>query len=342
MQNRFIKCKYFFLFILLALFIPCRSTLASFKNCSADSYVDFTGTINAYVSQDNNDLITEDMYIFSVKLAKKYLECTLVPGSPTTGIYYSLNFNNGMFPSTTTATGKYALEPVGNNPANLSFMIGYDDDGGARHYATSSRLNVPMEENASGDYVPKETLIFSLATKQGGESAVAGVYTFSGKLADVDAIDSQDRSAFASTSQVAFNVTVNLRVTACLVTTDKNYDLRWPSLTPSEIINNQADELNADVSITCNGGPTPVKISAASSNGAYDAAGGIIKTNSENLGIKLKWQDNQQPVSLASPRTDTLSGTKNYNIVAQPVRYGSGNISGGEFSSTVTLSIEYR
>ncbi|QQE43512.1 fimbrial protein [Hafnia alvei] len=311
--------------------------------CNALAMVTITGTVNAYVSQDSTDLISEGDYIITYPLTSRDMKCiALDTETDEHELYYSLNLGGGIFKPGSSASGQYALLPNTDDPEKLAFMVGYESSDGGRNYVTDNRLNIKLDQIDQKTYVADSTMILSIVSSQGATSALPGTYHYSGTLGQIEMYDKTTNDYQKNYGKVNINLTVNLKATSCLVTTDKTINIRWDALTSKDIINNVADEKVAAIGVTCNDSQTPVKMSVATSNGYVDANGGIIKTSRENLGLKLTWEDTAQPVSFSEPRTDTLKGNKNYNIVAKPVRYNDGAIALGEFANTVTVSFEYR
>jgi len=339
------KIKSPLLILLLLFLVPLHKALATDSlKCNAAAMVTFSGTINAYVSQDNTDLISEGDYVLTKVLTDHDLNCASTEDDTSMhDVYYSLSLAGGVYPAGASAEGQYALLPNSGNAEKLAFMVGYENADGGINYATSNRLNIPLKQLNEHEFVVDSTLIFSLVSSQGSNGAVPGTYKYSGTLGQVEAYDKTSGDYYKWLGKVTLNVTVNLKATTCVVDTDKTIDIRWDALTSKDIINNLAEEKVATIGVTCNSSQTPIKISVASGNGSYDAAGGIAKTSRDNLGLKLTWQDNAQPVDLSTARKDTLYTTsKNYNIVAKPVRYNDGAIALGEFANTVTVNFEYR
>jgi len=339
------KIKSPLLILLLLFFVPSYKALAeSALTCNASAMITFSGTINAYISQDNTDLIGEGDYVVSRPFTSHDMDCVSSIDDPVEhDAYYSLNFANSVFPAGTSAQGQYARLPNTANTEKLAFMVGYENADGGVDYATSNRLNIPMSKINAHEHVVDSTLLVSLVSGQGSNGAVPGRYTYSGMLARVEIYDRTTNYYYTNQTKININLTVNLIATSCVVDTDKTIDIRWDALTSKDIINNLAEEKVATIGVTCNSSQTPIKISVASGNGSYDAAGGIAKTSRDNLGLKLTWQDNGQPVDLSTARKDTLyTNSKNYNIVAKPVRYNDGAIALGEFANTVTVNFEYR
>ncbi|WP_423731737.1 fimbrial protein [Hafnia paralvei] len=345
MMNILMKSTSPLLILLLLFFVSSHKVFAEDKlACDASAMITFSGTINAYVSQDNTDLISEGDYILTLPLNSHDLDCkTTEEDTSMHDVYYSLSLAGGVFPAGASAEGQYALLPNSGNAEKLAFMVGYENADGGRNYATSSRLNIPLEKVNEHEFVVDSSLIFSLVSSQGSNGAVPGTYKYSGTLGQVESYDKTTGTYYTRLGKVTLNVTVNLKATTCVVDTDKTIDVRWDALTAKDIINNLAEEKVATIGVTCNDSQTPVKISVASGNGSYDAAGGIAKTSRDNLGLKLTWEDTAQPVNLSAPRTETLyTKSKNYNIIAKPVRYNDGAIALGEFANTVTVNFEYR
>ncbi|MGA5653537.1 fimbrial protein [Rahnella contaminans] len=312
-------------------------------SCNTLAMVTITGTVNAYVSQDSTDLISEGNYIITHPLTSRDMKCVASDADTDEHeLYYSLDLGGGIFKPGSSASGQYALLPNTDNSEKLAFMVGYESSDGGRNYVTDDRLNLKLDQIDQKTYIADSTIILSIVSGQGATSALPGTYHYSGTLGMLESYDKTTNTYMQNQGKVNINLTVNLKATSCLVTTDKTIDIRWDALTSKDIINNVADEKVATIGVTCNNSQTPVKISAASANGYVDATGGIVKTSRDNLGLKLTWEDTAQPVNFTAPRTDTLIGTKNYNIVAKPVRYNDGAIALGDFANTVTVSFEYR
>ncbi|MCQ4170642.1 fimbrial protein [Hafnia paralvei] len=340
-----IKSSLLIITFVFSAYLPKVFAVENLLTCN--SYVVFTmsGTINAYVSQNNTDLINEGDYVISAPLSG-VITCESGENDRSNhDSYFALDLSRGIFPPGTSASGKYALLPASGNAEKLAFIVGYQDAGGSINTASSSRIDIPMVKTGEYTYGMDSSLILSLVSSQGSSGAQPGTYVYKGTLGQYRQYDKTTDTYSAGAmflGKVNLNLTVNLIATSCLVTTDKSIDIRWDGLTTKDIINNVADEKVANIGVNCNSSQTPVKITATSGNGYVDAAGGIVKTSRDNLGLKLTWEDTAQPVNFTTARTDTLTGNKYYNIVAKPVRYNEGAIALGEFANTVTVSLEYR
>lgn len=139
---------------------------------------------------------------------------------------------------------------------------------------------------------------------------------------------------------------VSIISATCATQTSNIIDIHWPSLSPSEIKNGSAASKKAEVTVKCDGSAEipPMSVTFTSSEGSNDASGGIIKTTSDNLGLKLTWAND----NTAIPLNQTISipgpppgSSRDLSVMAQPVSTGTGSISAGDFTSTLTMSIEY-
>ncbi len=209
------------------------------------------------------------------------------------------------------------------------------------------------KRDASGDhYVPysgsspirlggNDVFIISIATKDAG-SKYSGSFVVNQKIADVKGCLNSEAYGTLNIS----NMTITISDSACAIATSHNMAFIWPSVSPSQLQNGSAEIMNAPVRMDCSnsGGTYPVAVTFSSKNGNYDAANGIVKTNHENLGLQLTWASTGKPIPQGTeidfPGTSNLS--EDFSVNAKPVQTGSGVITGGDFSTSVTMSIEYR
>lgn len=145
---------------------------------------------------------------------------------------------------------------------------------------------------------------------------------------------------------VGINLHFHVSNSTCQIITAHNMAFIWASLSPSEISNGSAETKTAPVTMRCSnsGGVEPIAVTFTSSTGTYDADQGIVKTSRANLGLQLSWASNGQPVVM-DKEIDIpafATSTEDLSVNAKPVQLGSETILGGNFSTQVTMNIEYR
>lgn len=145
---------------------------------------------------------------------------------------------------------------------------------------------------------------------------------------------------------IRVNLNLTIKNSSCQIITQHNMAFTWPNIRPSEIINGSVAKQTAPVTMACSQstGASPVAITFTSSNGSSDAANGVVKTSLENLGLQLTWASNGQfiPLDKEIDFPAIASATEDFSVNAKPVQIGSGKINGGNFSTIVTMSVEYR
>ncbi|ENA0608716.1 fimbrial protein [Enterobacter bugandensis] len=180
-----------------------------------------------------------------------------------------------------------------------------------------------------------DIFIASLITKGTGSPVTGNLYT-SLPLAGIKRV-SQGAKVY---TYITAKVDVDVKKSTCSISTSHNMAFDWPSLTQSEITNGTAPTKKAGIIMGCNANEIiPVSVTINSTNGSYDAAKGLVKTSKENVGLQLTWADDGMPAEL-NKKNDFFS-SKDFSINAKPVQLGSGKISGGDFDTKVTVSIEY-
>lgn len=254
-------------------------------------------------------------------------------------LFYGINPLSS-YPLTTNGSkykGVYA-HSISSIPGLYS-AFGYRYSGGDVMMKNANILSLPTStDNAS--------LIISFFTEN-GVNVLPGEYPIVGS--DVETL--MEYSDAAETILLnAYTLDLNLKLivtaTSCSVTTPKNISINWPSLSVSDIKNGSAAGKTAPVTVDCEGTGTtePMDVFLSSNNGSADAPGGVINTSSNNLGLKLTWADGGAAIPLDStfklPLPATGS-TKNLAIVAKPVATGTGQIAGGDFNTTLTMTIQY-
>ncbi|MFU2316446.1 fimbrial protein [Rahnella sp. PCH160] len=143
------------------------------------------------------------------------------------------------------------------------------------------------------------------------------------------------------------SLTVNYVVTSCGINAKQGSTINWPNLYKAEIVNGTAESKPYGLSFICGDAsapPSPINISFSSTNGFADAANGIVKTNLENLGIKLSWANPAlPPLVLDQVNHSSLSGVGDYTVMAKPVKLSklTDALQAGQFDTTVTMNIEF-
>ncbi|PKE31771.1 hypothetical protein CWS43_06895 [Rahnella sp. AA] len=144
------------------------------------------------------------------------------------------------------------------------------------------------------------------------------------------------------------NLSVNYIETSCGIKSKQGSVINWPALYKSDIVNGTAESKPYSLALICgdeSAPPLPIDISFSASNGVADAANGIVRTNLQNLGLKLSWANPAlPPLVLGQVNHSTLAGVGDYSVLAQPVKIGSsaGTIQAGQFDTTVTMNIEFQ
>jgi len=196
------------------------------------------------------------------------------------------------------------------------------------------------------DGVDNTNLIISFFTENGvtippGEYLIVG----SGVMMLAEFTDAAATN-IANMYMMDLNLQLIVTATSCSVTTPKNVSINWPSVSVTDIKNGSATEKTAPVTVNCQGTGTtsPMDVFLSSNNGSADAQGGVINTSSNNLGLKLTWADGGAAIPLDSTfqlPAPAAGSTKNLAIVAKPVATGTGQIAGGDFNTTLTMTIQY-
>ncbi|WP_279204677.1 fimbrial protein [Obesumbacterium proteus] len=172
-----------------------------------------------------------------------------------------------------------------------------------------------------------------------------------------------DNSNFIGTYRIARNQIANVRYsyksdgyvvyvsgyvtvarTACHISTGHDMIYTWTPLSPSQIGNGSAPVKNTPITMKCVGATVPVTVTVTSSNGYADSQQGVIKTNMENLGVKLTWARNGFPVLLNTAIEFPASSetTTDFSINALPVTTTSNmKVNGGDFDAMVTVAFDY-
>lgn len=144
------------------------------------------------------------------------------------------------------------------------------------------------------------------------------------------------------------SLSVNYIETSCGIKAKQGSVINWPALYKSDIVNGTAESKPYSLALICgdeSAPPLPIDISFSASNGVADAANGIVRTNLQNLGLKLSWANPAlPPLVLGQVNHSTLAGVGDYSVLAQPVKIpgSTGNISAGKFDTTVTMNIEFQ
>lgn len=148
-------------------------------------------------------------------------------------------------------------------------------------------------------------------------------------------------------AKIFVNLNINVANSSCQIITQHNLAYFWTSISPSEIANGSVPSKLAEITMSCSngGGASPVAVTFTSTHGSYDAENGIIKTDHADLGMQLVWGKNGQPIPMDKviEFPAIASSTEDFSVSAKPVKLReAGAIAGGEFSTMVTMTIEYR
>lgn len=185
-------------------------------------------------------------------------------------------------------------------------------------------------------------IIFTIFTPDDGTDQI-GEANVSGKIGF---ISSKDFSGEVNNTNVNIDMNISIKESACVIQNSLNQAYRWDNISPSEIMNGSVAKKRAPITIQCSGtelGSTMFKLTA--DTGSADDNNGILKTDLDNLGIKLTWAKDGNAIPFNQEMVypgDTSTNLGDYSIDAQPVSINGGTIAGGTFHGAATLLIEYR
>ncbi|POZ17535.1 hypothetical protein C3Z09_07325 [Lelliottia aquatilis] len=313
MKNKVVitsRINLFFLMLVLCFFS---------ETCFAFIYDDYNidGVANIVYDQLHVTDVTPGIYNYSAdRIFSKYGQLAEACFTPTNGTknidgYSGIKLSNGH---------------------NFFLLYGYRNESGT-HLTSYSDKTMKIPD--------KSQLIVSLATQNSG-TKFTGTFSIYTQIGSINACNDGSNSF----GRIVINMTVTVSNSTCEISTSHNMAFFWPSLSPSSIQNGSAEMKNAPVRMDCTNatGAFPVAVTFNSTNGSYDAANGIVKTNHENLGLQLTWANTGKPIpqntEIDFPATSNMS--EDFSVNAIPVQLGSGEITGGDFSTSVTMSIEYR
>lgn len=292
--------------------------IISSQNCFAkhvyeDDYY-FTGSVNVITDQSKSTIVEPGIFNYT---ASKYF-------NEKTGTYYL----GAPYTTTKNINGFQGIK-LGND---FFTLYGYRDDTGTHlvPYGTT-KFTIPS----------KAQFVISVATSSDGSKYI-GNFNFSAGVVGV--YQDGDKNPFTSLN--ISNMTFTISNSTCAISTSHDMIFYWNNLSPSQIQNGSSEVKTAPVRMDCSnsGGVMPVAVTFNSTNGSYDAVNGIVKTNLENLGLLLTWASTGKPIpqekEIDFPATSNSS--EDFNVNATPVQLGSGIIKEGDFSTNVTMSIEYR
>ncbi len=258
--------------------------------------------------------------------AEKYV----YTGSPSIGSDADGGYiKNTAYSCSVTVRGYCGVSLIGD----ISAVLGVRHNGVTR-WGSPSQL---------GFIAKNDIIVIQILTSEAGEKLkdIQGNWGVSGTdLGDI--YDIRDNNV--STIQLG-NMNFVITKETCAVTTSHDMAFYWTDLTPNEITNGNSQIKSAPISLSCNNSNVgPLQVTITSSQGANSVANGVINTDLLNLGIKLTWASNGLPVALETPIDfpAATSSTEDLSINAQPVQTGSGTVGAGDFSTAVTMNIEYR
>lgn len=278
-----------------------------------------SGTVNVNKDPNENGYIPPGRYVFA--------------SQPFTGPSGEMILI-GSFPRIIIPGGALAWD-LGNG---FAAIMGVRDSAGVDHWTDLPQYS---EKGA-------EAIISVVTAPEGTE--FTGTFT-TGNVRAAAVSDSTGTYKNDLVAELYLNLTFNVSNSSCLITTPHNAIFNWPGISPSEIRNGSVPVQTAPVTMSCSSSGAeemitrPVAITFTSTDGSADAANGIIKTDKANLGLKLTWHSNGQPVQLdkVNEFPAVAAKTVDFSVDAQPVALNSPNtISGGSFATTVTMTVEYR
>ncbi len=297
--------------------ILCAFVFFNVAQVKADSDIYISpGTINLPTTS-NKVIIDAEKYVYT--------------GSPSIGSDAAGGYMKNRSDScSVTVRGYCGISLVGG----IAAVLGVRHNGVAR-WGTPSQL---------GFLAKNDVIVIQILTSEAGEKLkdIQGSWKFPDF--QLGAIYDINNNNIVSNIYLT-SLTLVITKETCAVTTSHDMAFYWTDLTPNEISNGNAQIKNAPISLSCNNSNVgPLQVTITSSQGANSVANGVINTDLLNLGIKLTWASNGLPVALETPIDfpAATSSTEDLSINAQPVQTGSGTVGAGDFSTAVTMNIEYR
>lgn len=296
--------------------ILCAFVFFNVAQVKADSDIYITpGTINLPTTS-NKVIIDAEKFVYT--------------GSPSVGSDADGGYiQNRPDSCSVTVRGYCGVSQVGD----IDLVLGVRHNGVVR-WGSPSQLGIIAKN---------DVIVIQILTSEAGQKVkdIQGSWKFPATdLGDIYDI----RNNRVSTIHLE-SMTLVITKETCAVTTSHDMAFYWTDLTPNEISNGNTQIKNAPISLSCNtSNVAPLQVTITSSQGTNSVANGVINTNLLNLGIKLTWASNGLPVALETPIDfpAATSSTEDLSINAQPVQTGSGTVGAGDFSTAVTMNIEYR
>lgn len=252
--------------------------------------------------------------------------------------------------TTKTIDGRpaYKLTATGTGVIpNVWFSLGIRENG-TDTYATlnntrSTMVCVPPFTNSN---IPQDITLVLVISTQGNKAATPGTYQLSSIVGNLYLYGESDGTSI-DRGFVEIDTSLTITSSACSVQTSRDISVAWPSLTPSDIKNNAADNKPTTITVACEDTNShPMTVTVTGSNGSSNSDSGIVNTSAKDLGLQLTWASNDQPIPLGEPISfdPGADGKKkqDLSIAAKPVATGDGNIPAGDFATDVTVTMEYR
>lgn len=323
MQLNIFKTK---LFAVLILILLCGETNIAL---AGDYRMYFTQPMSILVNGTGTTPVATNMFTTQSQDSQSPNDI----GDP--GMKYGLTYPSGSA-GAVVINGNTAY-PVKGVPG-LYYSLGLSVNGGDITYAPNSAYSAFFYPNNPDK--PALYTAYEIFTTYAGTTIQPGTYQinqtagyFSGQMKGA-------LSAFPYGTIYNTN-TITVTASTCQLQTPRDISIQWPSMSPSEVQSYSAEVKPAAIQTICQADNINILVTVSSSNGSNDAANGIVNTNKANLGLKLTWASDGQPVILDQQRDFGRGLTRDFTINAQPVGTGGG-ISGGDFTSDVTVTFEYR
>ncbi|TBM28792.1 fimbrial protein [Hafnia paralvei] len=291
-----------------------------------------SGLISVVDDPSTSSVVPFGKYVFSS--APIYMDTDDCPDEYLgDSIYCSITFlNNSTFYNINSFVDmpEYtAFKIIGGQGFYVAFGI---RDSKGDHYWSGGSLKI-NERNFR--------VIMSIFTPESGTDKI-GTLDKSGTLATLRHRQ-QGSEVFTA---VNAHINISIKESACIMQNSLNQAFHWDNITPSSIINGNVSTQQAKVTIKCSGSELhSMMFKLMADTGSDDASEGILKTDLNNLGIKLTWADSGNTIPFDKEMVfpgDTSNNLKDFSINAQPVSINGGAIPGGTFRGAATMIIEYR
>lgn len=205
-------------------------------------------------------------------------------------------------------------------------------DSTGDHYWTGGSLKITQRNFR---------VIMSVFTSDSGTDKT-GTMDKTGTLAEIR----HHRQGSTAVSMVNAHIDIAIKESACIMQNSLSQAFHWDNITPSSIINGSVTTQQAKVTIKCSGSELhSMMFKLMADTGSDDASEGVLKTDLNNLGIKLTWAGSGNTIPFDKEMVfpgDTSTNLLDFSINAQPVSINGGAIPGGTFRGAATMIIEYR